>query len=400
MSSRKKEAKDEARLGYSKSKGKLAPSSSKNLRLPAEKPKLEEPKREPSRHRSSRSLASHPGSGDSSLDRRSSSRVSTREQKDTFRKGDDKKSRFGRDSSKRLRDDSLNMRASQKSIGASSRGDRDGRRSPDFGRTDSEGRLETFGRRDQGKRTGVARPKPSDLSVGLPMSEAGRDRPRTHFDDKLGRDDRGRGDGRDRYGPRSSKNKDKPPTGFRSREADRRREGDRRRDLSKGKGSVRGRPLASEKGSRVSRGATSTYDDPRFEKHISSKMSKRSSKRQDFTEDKKKRAKDWMLDFKAHRSVAHLKELLEQPNKDTMSYLIKLSGVNRIPVESIPLLKVPKVAPTLTYSCTLYDQTTREFLGRTYTSRPIQLTAPHYSKTEENSKDFIFMHTATKTENL
>lgn len=88
---------------------------------------------------------------------------------------------------------------------------------------------------------------------------------------------------------------------------------------------------------------------------------------------------------------------MEQPSKDTMSYLILIESLSNIPADSIEALKQKGAKATLNYSVTLYDDKDREFIGRSYVSRPIQLN-PTYRETV--NKEFVFFHTTSKTENI
>jgi len=277
------------------------------------------------------------------------------------------KSGFRKESTKRLADDSIDLNSSRKSLGSKS-----GRRSPDFGGEDT-GRMETFGNRSSLNN----RPIPSRAGRGGALgSEAGRDR----------RNDVGRkGVRRSNDRPHSGLNN--PPRSTKARSRFEPKKFDSRRDFG------------SDRGSRASRGATSSYNDTRYEKHISSKLSQKRSRPLDFNKEKTKREKDWMLDFKSHSPVLYLPDRMEQNIKETISYLIKLTGVNNIPVDSIPKLKEKGVVPTLNYSCTLYDKKDREFIGRSYNSRPIQLK-PNFIDTDPASKEFMFMHTSVKDMNL
>lgn len=281
----------------------------------------------------------------------------------------------------------------------------DGRKSPNFGRNNSDDlddqRLETFGKRGEESMS-----KASDKSLGRIDLNLSKDEPRRH--PKSSASIQGaRPDARRGTDSRNRRDVGRPPTGADSRNKSRDpRSNDRRNNNrsdigDRGGRETRGLDSRDDKSSKFSRraGTASSYDDPRYEKHLSAKMNKRQPKAINYNEKKEKRDKDWMLDFKSHRPIVHYSDKFEQPSKETQSYLIILAGLNNIPVERIPILKEKSVTPTVNYCCTLYDEKHREFFGRSYTSRPVTLR-PGFKATDEKSKDYIFMHTSNKEETI
>jgi len=314
---------------------------------------------------------------DSSLDRRSSAQKYLRQDLKMSPRGKSD----AKQSSRRLGKSMGSQSEKRKSF---SRGKSSGRSSPDFGNkhSESEYRLETFGKREE-------KSKRIYDQDGLSIKNTNNSRKaKTSHDWKK--------DGRRRdnnlkpssaAGSRSrSRNRD-PKSGFKDNRLN--RSGNFKSERSGN---------TSYKSSKSGR-ATSSYDDPRFSKHLSSKMAKKRGKPLNFNEKKEKREKDWMLDYKAHRPILHFSDRFEEPVNRTKSYLISLNGVKGIPEADIPQLKGKGVTPTVIYSCTLYDDRDREFIGRTYSSRPIQLN-PGFKETNQNSRDFIFMHTANQDKHL
>ena len=138
--------------------------------------------------------------------------------------------------------------------------------------------------------------------------------------------------------------------------------------------------------------------DTRLSDRIDRKLSKKAYKSPDFRQSKAKKEKEWILDFRSHRSIASPLNKLDEPLVDTISYLLIINAVNSIPSEKILQLKQKGTKALVNYSVTLYDQKERDYFGRSYTSRPIQLN-PTFKDTI--NKEFIYIHTAFKiTRNL
>ena len=265
---------------------------------------------------------------DSSLDRRSSAQKYLRQDLKMSPRGKSD----AKQSSRRLGKSMGSQSEKRKSF---SRGKSSGRSSPDFGNkhSESEYRLETFGKREE-------KSKRIYDQDGFSIKNTNNSRKaKTSHDWKK--------DGRRRdnnlkpssaAGSRSrSRNRD-PKSGFKDNRLN--RSGNFKSERSGN---------TSYKSSKSGR-ATSSYDDPRFSKHLSSKMAKKRGKPLNFNEKKEKREKDWMLDYKAHRPILHFSDRFEEPVNRTKSYLISLNGVKGIPEADIPQLKGKGVTPTVIYS--------------------------------------------------
>ena len=134
--------------------------------------------------------------------------------------------------------------------------------------------------------------------------------------------------------------------------------------------------------------------DTRLSDHIDRKLSKKAYKSPDFQQSKAKKEKEWILDFRSHRSIASPLNKLDEPHADTISYLLIINAVNSIPSENILQLKQKGTKALVNYSVTLYDQKERDYFGRSYTSRPIQLNP---TSKDTINKEFIYIHTASKS---
>ena len=253
-------------------------------------------------------------------------------------------------------------------------------KSPGFGLGDDSDRLETFGRgndndsrrhdgKDSRTKTAYERNRNQNINPNIPKG------PGTQYDRRKGTKPPTIGK-LDRSG--------RPQSGRRGPD-DRTRS--QNRGIKSGQGSNYGR---SDRGD----SRPMSVVDSKFSDHIDKKLSKKGYTEPNFLQTKKKREKDWLLDYKAHRVTPSALNKTDQPPKDTKSYLIIINGVNSIPSENIPLLKEKGTKALLNYSVTLYDQKERDFFGRSYSSRPIQLNP---TNKETINKEFIYIHTATKS---
>ena len=342
--------------------------------------------------RASRSRSERNSDDDSSLDRMSSSKA-------TAKLGSDRKStRLRDDDLKRDRDerdrDEVDLR-SERSRGSRYEGVDKGRRSPGFGGENEEhDRLDTFG--------AGGREMPSKTTGDIRQGDR-RDRPEEVKGDRRipgTQYDKVSGTGRPPIGARGEReakdNRDSKNYRDPRRAKDPRDERNARynsRDNYNRKDSQYSRGRDSAQGSR----GVSAPSDPRFNKIIDAKISKKAPRELDFSQSKAKREKDWMLDFKSHRPVNYIIDKMDQPVNETISYLLLLESLSNIPVDSIPALKEKGAKATLNYSLTLYDDKEREFIGRSYISRPIQLKS-NFKETE--NKEFVFFHTTWKSDNL
>lgn len=329
---------------------------------------------------SARSSGGNDSPRDSSLDR-NSSKPGTIQNPDTRRSTRSQKSRSPTD----RREES--KRSGFRSKSRQARGGLNEPQSPGFGKEvfSDDGRLETFGKRES------SRQKEQDGRYGV----------KSEYDQK-----RGDNLNTDKRRPPSTQNVDRrkgpisrggrPPV---DKKVDRPDGSAGRRDDNRGgsrglsRGSERGR---SEIGSRAGRGPPSVAD-TNFDKHIDRRLSKIAYKEPNFIENKKKREKEWLLDFKSHYPVPSKLNKNDETAKDTTGYVIVINEVNSIPITSIPALKEKDTKALVNYSVTLYDQKEREFFGRSYSSRPIQLN-PTYTQTI--NKESIYMHTASQSKDI
>ena len=271
---------------------------------------------------------------------------------------------------------------------------RHGMKSPGFGREfDDDERLETFGRKDtpgnsirgddsreERSKTAYNRHRDENLDVNqrrVPGSHYN-NRPGTHKPPpgKGGRPSRPSRGGAGRSGANRPVDRKNSRAGSRFERSD---FDESERDRGRG-------------GQRILSSA-----DTRLSDHIDRKLSKKAFRTPDFLQSKAKKEKEWMLDFKSHRSIASPLNKLDEPLADTISYLIIINAVNAIPSENIALLKQKGTKALVNYSVTLYDQKERDFFGRSYISRPIQLN-PTFKDTV--NKEFIYIHTASKSQEV